>query len=357
MSATYSFAVEAIDTLMFRDGRPFNQSDAGAGVARSIFPPYPPTLVGAVRMLLACQSGFENGGSWPKAELGDGVDWRSGGQLGKLRFSAPLVLRDGVPLFPVPLFVALAADEVVRLRPGAVRSCDLGPSVRLPEPEKNVTGLKLVENQWLDGKAMTKLLAGETVAKKDLVKAADLWESETRIGIGRDRENRVVNTGQLYLASHVRPRTDVSLGISVSELNKAPRRSTLQALAGEHRMAEFSVLQPPLALPAAPKDFPRGNYFVVLLSPAILDVLPMPNGNLDRLPGKVVSACLGKPVRIGGWDSLRKQPIAMTEAVPAGSVWFLSGRETKAIAALNGTHIGRATEWGFGQILVGKWGD
>ncbi len=43
---------EPLDTLFFRDGRPFNQGEGNGGV-ESLFPPSPTTLVGAARVALA----------------------------------------------------------------------------------------------------------------------------------------------------------------------------------------------------------------------------------------------------------------------------------------------------------------
>lgn len=357
MSRVFGLTIEAIDTLMFRDGRPFNQSDAGAGQARSVFPPFPPTVVGATRLMLARQLGFDGNNGWPTASLGDGVDWRDKGRLGPLEFSAPMLLRNDAPLFPAPLFLASTKEEtIVRLRPGAPRACDLGAAVRLPEPEKSVSGIKILEQHWLSRDLMERVLSGSPVNKDQIVAASGLWQWETRVGIGRDRDNRVANTGQIYLASHVRPREGVSLGVNVSGLAAEPN-SCMQALAGEHRIAEFRPTAKPFGLPSAPSRFPDGRYFVSLLSPALVDALPGPSEGLADLPGVVVSACLGKPVRIGGWDSQRREPIPLREAIPAGSTWFLQASERDDIAALNGKHLGLAREWGFGQFLVGRWDD
>ncbi|MBE0703501.1 MAG: type III-B CRISPR module-associated protein Cmr3, partial [Afipia sp.] len=351
MTQTYRFTIDAIDTLMFRDGRPFNQSDAGAGQARSVFPPYPPTLVGAVRMMLARQLGYGRDMRWPINEIGDGVDWREDGQLGPLEFSAPLILKKDEPLFPAPLSLTRSKDgAIVRLRPGRARCCDLGRAVRLPEPEVLEPGLKLLEGHFVGQQALGHVLKGEKIDKSAFIGADRLWQTETRVGIGLDRENRVVNTGQLYSASHVRLRQDVSLGINVSGMRLEPRNS-MQALAGEHRMASFRCTRQVIALPMAPSSFSKGRYFISLLSPALLDALPGPGERLCGLPGRVVSACLGKPVRIGGWDSQKRKPIPMREAIPSGSVWFLEADGQDDISAWNGKHLGRAKEWGFGQFV------
>ena len=98
---TRIFSIDPVDTLFFRSGRPFNQDDPGEARADSIFPPYPQTLVGALRAALARGQGWV-AGPWDqglKEVLGDGED------LGELRFHGPYLFRDGERLFPVPAFL------------------------------------------------------------------------------------------------------------------------------------------------------------------------------------------------------------------------------------------------------------
>ena len=100
-----------LDTLFFRDGRPYNQDDPGQAEAASVFPPHPPTVVGAVRAALARAMGWPSK-TWDKTKLGDGVDWQAGdGALGPLSFAGPYVLRNGEPLFPAPLCLVQGKDR------------------------------------------------------------------------------------------------------------------------------------------------------------------------------------------------------------------------------------------------------
>jgi CRISPR-associated protein Cmr3 len=85
---------------------------------------------------------------------------------------------------------------------------------------------------------------------------------------------------------------------------------------------------------------------------------------------RMVSAAVGKPVSIGGWDLANNQPRTMKKAVPAGSVYFfeksgdpLSGADVetlkerfhfKSILTNNGelTEEGKA---GYGLVFLGAW--
>jgi len=366
MSDPLHLHIEAVDTLMFRDGRPFNQHDAGAAEAVSVFPPYPPTIVGAVRLALAKAHGFDGTGStWPEDIVGTGVDWQGDATLGPLQFSSIMVLHGEQIVFPVPLSVVEGHDasgdpQMTCLRPGAERDCDLGAKVHLPVPARSdLQGIKSIDDRWLSEEGMEAVLAGRAPDRADLVARDEVWRNEPRVGIGIDIRNRRVNEGQLYMASHVRPGEATALYIEVSGTDLSDYPTGLTPLAGEHRMANISSGER-VHLPTSPSLKTENgaiSYTVIHLSPCLLDRLPRPGESLDNLPGKVVSACLGRPRVIGGWYSVQGRAIAMRPALPAGSVWFMETKQGEPDPTqFHATHIGKAPEWGFGQILIGVWG-
>lgn len=364
MSKQLHLVLNAIDTLMFRDGRPFNQNDAGASEAVSVFPPYPPTLVGAVRAAL--WQGPQKG-KWDAELLGDGTNWQADeNRLGPLEFGAPLLLKDKSPVFPVPLHIVEGKQKngtTVRtlLAPGTKMESDLGQARFPVAKDKKLEGIKPIEDRWVTAKEMEKILAGGVPDEDDLIKRTDLWQTEPRVGVGidvgvdaKEKRTRTTTDGNLYMATHVRMRDDVSLYLSVDGWQGTAFNKAMRPLAGEHRMAEIRAGDA-VSLPTKPKGLTDGKYCVVLLSPLVLDAMPETGEkNWQGLPGELVSACLGKPVVIGGWDSRCKQPIPLRQCIPAGSVFFMQGDDSAALDH-HGRHIGKSTEWGFGQILIGKW--
>lgn len=348
MSGNKWLSFDNIDTWMFRDGRPFNQNDAGAAVAASVFPPFPPTLVGAVRALLWRHV---LGGTWDGRKLGDGTNWQNSSTLGPLQFGPPLVLRDGKPVFPAPLHLVEGKDEQTKkkrltfLWPGKNGvKCDLDDNVCLPEPAEALEGIETITDRWVTLAGMKTILDGCLPEKTHLVPVKDLWQMESRVGIGINPETRVVREAELYMASHVRPCDNVRLAVEMQgwegELPKG-----LTPLAGEHRMAGVQQVENP-GLPelATPED---GCIVLIAISP----VAPDDKGNIAGLPeDKLVSACTGKPVPIGGWDSQGKKAIPLRHCWPAGSVWFLENFKGTPPAS-----IGAATEWGFGRVLAAAW--
>ena len=363
--------MDAIDTLMFRDGRPFNQNDAGASVAVSVFPPFPPTIVGAVRAALWQQLGG-TGKDWDSDKLGTGTNWQKKDDnnfLKPLSFGAPILLREEkdengkdvkVPYFPMPLHILEGhykdgdgSKYLTRLIPDVERQSDLGNDKRLPVPEDTkLEGVKPVEDRWINLAGMQRILDGCVPYRSDLIKRSKLWQTEPRVGIGIDRTSRTTSDGQLYMASHVRMRDDVSLYVELTGWKNGFDKS-LRPLAGEHRMAEIRG-GTGITLPGQPTLTDK-RWCAIALSPVVLDKKGAPNG-LEQ--NKIINACLGKPVVIGGWDSQSEfdekskrwkgRPIPLRNCIPAGSVWFIKGGTPPAA-------IGLATEWGFGQILIGKW--
>lgn len=376
--------IRPVDTLMFRDGRPFNQGDPGAAEAVSVFPPYPSTVSGMVRALL------------PKTQK-------------NLSFSAPVLCQGKQPLFPAPrsLLKAKIANTsyYIPLVPGSEIECDLGRDrqlIRLPvsgawlaqgmtEEQKNKAALKEIEDDWITCGGLEKVLRGGVPVETDFVARNDLWLTEPRVGVGIEIGTRRPADGALYAATHTRPAKDVTLRVDVEALDGADVAlglATLGRAGGEHRMAEFVVKneKDALSFPKAPTLVSDGDcvrFTIYHASPCFL--WPMPRANakfgsvaLARGPGDpsgaplksqglavatVVSACLGKALMIGGWslgDTKKdKGPTPMRPAIPAGSVWFLTapaGTE-KDIAALHGGRIGEGLGRGFGRIFIGSWSE
>ncbi|MBV1868047.1 MAG: hypothetical protein KUG69_09100 [Marinosulfonomonas sp.] len=354
-----------MDTLMLRDGRPFNQSDPGASRATSVFPPFPPTLVGAVRAALWAELG-----KWVPERLGDGTDWQVEGTLGPLSFGPPLVVFNGTPVFPVPLHLLEGKDQddqpgLTFLVPGPARDCDLGPEIRFPRRILPLLGVKPIEDRWLTLAGMRKVQSGVIPDAADFIALDDLWAEEPRVGIGIERSTRTAGDGRLYLATHIRLGESTSLHIEVSGFSESePSSKRLQPLGGEHRMAELTFERDAATLlPNTGENLPE-NYCAIVISPLVLAELPTPGSSIPGLPGQLISACIGKPLRIGGWNSQarnqagkrRGRALPLREAVPPGSVFFMECDGTEKVSDAEITS-GLGGEWGFGKILIGRWKD
>lgn len=349
------FRITPLDTLFFRDGSPFNTGETGQMEVRGVFPPSPTTVAGSLRAAFARQLGWNGGsGSWDARKLGDGDN------LHPLRFCGPYLARDDEILFPAPLHLLRSGELLSRLKPGDDElQTDIGV-VRLPGVEKrhdaegDIGGFKPLEETYLTPGAMRDALNWELSDTDGIIPANELWASEARVGILRDKAKRTTKEDALYLTVHVRLHRGVGLVMGVDGYDgSAP---TIAILGGESRMVGLEPYRD-FALPEAPDLQPSGGklrYTVTLITPAA--GVTGPAG--DALPGDVVSACVGKPVMIGGWDGKAGRPKGLEPHLPAGSTWFMEAREheKEEILEHHGAHIGEKTEWGYGQILIGAWG-
>ena len=203
-----------------------------------------------------------------------------------------------------------------------------------------------------------------------------MWKQERRLGLEIDQKSHTAKESRLYSTRHVRMLRDVSLGMLVDGLPengwKLPESGYLGPLGGENRVAEYSrwdacklEVETPLSQISSTKevaiislapldldpDIIRGRATIKLRSSVHADDDSMPVDNGDDL--HVVSACVTRPIRIGGWDSLKRQPLPLRSLLPAGSVLFCKiddAENLMSIAKSSGglLQVGERTRWGLG---------
>ena len=379
--STRTILLTPIDAWFFRDGRPYNQGESGQTDVRSLFPPFAPTVVGTLRAALAVGQGWNGRESWANELhpiLGNGFD-----DLGQLQFHGPFLVRDGKCLFPVPLhLLGHAADHATLAQPfwspsaflapklvGPVLESDLGP-VRFPVPirSKGQRGqLKEPTGLWATAAGYSRILRGELPDAESLVPSIALWKTEQRVGLARNHDRRAAEEGALYSPEYVRLFRGVELATVVEGIPANWLLPDLIAFGSESRLAHCLIRSDELPLPQSPVDMIReSNRFTVsLLSPLCLPTdssgrlsLSLPGECFPGVAGAtIVSACVGKPVQIGGWNSLKREPLPLIPYLPAGSTWFCEANPAAldSILALHGRHIGERTPYGFGQIALGAW--
>ncbi len=364
-----ALALSPVDTWFFRDGTPFDMEGSPQVDVGGVFPPHPSTVAGALRAALALSNGWSGKGPWSRElekVLGTGPE-----ELGQLTLTAPLLLEGGQPLFPMPRHVvgSREADGTWTLQALLAPSqrgacCDLGGAAHLPEsPDPK---LKPAEGLWLTQRGLESVLAGKVPAASELRYPHKLWKEEPRIGIQRERATRTVQEeGGLYSTRHVRPCKGVALGALLRGLPAGWKLPVghLVPLGGESRLAECQAWEAPPP-PASPRqELERTRRFtVVALTPLLVDeAVRRGKQSWEELGGaRVVSACLDRPLRIGGWDSLRREPLPMRDALPPGSTFFCEAEEGKALGPWlerGGAplHVGAWKAAGFGWVALGTW--
>ncbi len=379
--STRTLRLTPLDAWFFRDGRPYNQGESGQTDVRTLFPPFAPTVVGTIRAALALSQGWNGRGVWAESlnpVLGNGFD-----DLGRLKFHGPFLVREDQWLFPVPFHLLGGATDTgaktqldwspsAFLAPslsGTVFESDLGP-VRFPVPVRSSgqrRQLKDPTGLWITAEGYNQILRGRMPNASTLSRPDHLWKTEQRVGLARDHDRRAAEEGALYSPEYVRLQRGVELALMVEGIPENWVLPDLIALGGESRMAHCDSRADELPLPQMPVDMIReSNRFTVsLLSPLCLPkdssgwlTPPMPGQCFPGLTGStIVSACVGKPIHIGGWNSLNREPLPLTPCLPAGSTWFCEADPTTldSIFGLHGRHVGERTQYGFGQIALGAW--
>jgi len=337
---------EALDSLFFRGAKSFNQGESG--FLDSQFPPTAQTMAGVIRAAIAESMGV----NWEKFREGEqpeiaDVIGKSSNDAGQLCFAGSYIHKDGQRLYPVPLHLLYNAktEQWGKLQPAKdYLKTDMGDK-RLPKVvESSAEGAKPLENAWLTEDNFKKALQGNNPTA--FVSEDDLICYENRVGIGRNNETRKTVEGMLYFTRHLRLKKDISLAMDVKGADHIEPAKMLR-LGGEGRMANVSINQ-------AADSHLRENIEAVNTAMLVL----LTHGDFDGKPEPelegvhVVSACIGKAVREGGWDYKHGRPKPLKSLVPAGSVYFVEGDISKL-----GTSIGKRTTFGYGEIAIGIWED
>jgi CRISPR-associated protein Cmr3 len=368
-----SFRLEPDDVLFFRDGKPSTRGTDH--YLRSLFPPYPSTLYGAVRTRRLLDGGVDLAGldetSWGRRLNGLSAELGPWGGFGSLRLRGPWLLRGDEPLLPVPADLGVIPakatqdaapriETVVRYRPS---------SESLPGGGSHPEGLRLLLPHGTDGDpwkppapgveprpatgwllvpaGLAVWRSGGLPAPDHFVHASTLWHDETRTGLGLRPKLRISEDGQLYTFGFVRLLPGVSLGFEVAGSGLKPEGRL--RLGGEGR----SVLLAPgptfpsysdVKVPPLPWERGFGGegpgeagspglrplLTLTFATPALSATGAWPPGfseaqlqrRIGDVPVRLVGAAVPGSVLVGGWDLARNQAKPLRRALPAGSVFL-----------------------------------
>lgn len=370
-----TYRIAPLDTWFFRDGRPYNMDESSQVDVKSIFPPSAYTIAGALRASIARAMGWSESSKNPWTDEIKSVLGNFRENLGKISFQGPYIYsKDQGLLLPAPLHLLGKAPRennknwsFARLSPGDPVNCDLGEEVRLPSA-RDSKGMKTLHDYYFKAKDFETVMVGGNTdkiipilsAKKD-DHPGELWEMEYWVGLKRNPITLNTEDRALFSKHHIRMVPGVSLIMKIDGPVELLEPKALFALGGENRTAIAEALNEELKFPQAPelkiKNY-KIRFTLTHITPACLeDLWPAPNGHLPGVPGKVISACLERPQMIGGWDSVNRKPLPLMPFVPAGSTWFCeaNAEDFPSVIRLHCSHIGKDTEWGFGQVALGCW--
>jgi len=339
MNTTW-LAVTPLDTIMVRDGRPF---DAGAASSATSVPPAPNTLGGVVR-----------------AALGRNVEHHIVG---------PVVGTERGIVFPAPQDVVRDGSTVRRLAvtardATAVSDLDVDDRQRLSH---HLVGEGDSVSDWISFPGLQDWLtgamaSGQAVSESPLL-ADPAWVPETRLGLARHWSGPLAGTaapGLLYAMTQLRPREGTRFLVGCVDDEPVEIRDDLVPLGGRGRLAEVTMASEDV-LPAPPEDFPGGRLAVYLATPALLTD---PLWSASEADLSAVAVRGPQPVASASPRGDFAGSRLLTWAVQAGSVFFLTfGSPGKAKEWADRHHGGLLPDQsplpivtaGFGTCLTGRW--
>jgi len=366
------FILKPVDTFFFRNHKALVPGEDSE--ATGLFPPRPGTVYGALRSAYIHEiSDFNTFRQQTDAKL---LHWMgSTTSIGEFRLQAHFWQDQHDLVFPCPFDhqVVEQQDEVAK-----------GLRLRLvEEPEAQTWGSDQAQNR-LYGRteAKSKSPANRYVYRKELEESlltgGDLtvhplsrWIAvEPKIGIAHDWRTKQTKKGMFYSMGMLRFVEDVQL---VAYSNAAPadfRSVDYVSLGGKQRPWNLKVATSDLKCNISPDDLIQaientGIARIILLTPAVWDAGTRPSCwdpvtdeliiGAQRYP--VLTAAIGRPMLIGGWDIANNRPKPRQNAVPAGTVLYLKVEKNTAANLVKYLHeqnfSDQLTHEGYGYTWVG----
>jgi CRISPR-associated protein Cmr3 len=352
--------ISALDTLFFRDGKPFSMGEETW--ANGLFPPPPNVFYGALRSLYF--SIFQD--EFSRIEQEDKTENLIINQI------TPFI--NDKSRFPIPLDI-----------------------VKKKETEDECCLLKMTANQFSSSYPLEKILTTSDwtevvesmeskayMLKRDFLKylvngseysvgrlkpefQSDLIIEEPKVGIGRNNTTLTTDEGKLYRVGMKRLKTGDNVFDFVVDFeglnfnSELPERGFLK-LGAENKSVHYEVLTDSENL--ASETFQSNRFKLVLTSPAIFKNGWFPDfldenyrGKFEGFSVKLIAAITGKSISIGGFDMKKRKPKPMFKTVPAGSVFYFEveeGLKDFVVKEVKLTCLNNLDKEGFGHAFIGK---
>ena len=379
---TVALYIEPLDTLFFRDSRPFT---AGEDTFAESTLPSPLTMYGAIGSYYLDSHNhslddFMKGSVTTK--LGSYSRDIKGGVF---TIKGPFLCFDRKPYFPAPANLWVYGD---------------GKSPLILKPYKDIRGrrsdlgeLHPVVFDW-DGEIepckgfitisdmQTYLSGGKKSWRLNSRAESDFFLKEGKVGHQINAPSRTVKEGMLYSVRHLRFRDTAqeqlrykkaSLLVVIDSVETVDFTEKIYCIGGERRGVVFAPVENSSKLvPEDPnvlnKICESKRFFIYLASPAIFKGGWRPAWiSSDFVGAEMVSAAVNKPQYISGWVRSGKgaegQPRPIKRLTPAGSIYFFKADgwdDKKFYSHYKKYHFGESLsdeypDAGFGVPLIGVW--
>ena len=369
MPDTITLQLEALDTLFFKDGKPFSLGEDTW--ADGIFPPPPSVLYGALRT--ATMSG----------ELGSEALSSAVANTSSLSITFIAYFIDGNECFPIPADVVESKDKtsnvdlleadkkryevialpIQKLQVGVVSSHNNAGLAVFPRySEENQDVLESVSQGFLP-RADIEAYLREDTHKLQAIKLSDFLVSEAKIGIKRNRATKSTGDdgGELYRVGMNRAKS-FSIIVSYHMQNGHDQTSPLIRLGAEGKVAKGDLHM--RRTWKGPQGLSSKRIKLYLSTPCAFEGDYLEPEKIDLLRGrglKLVGLSTGKPVKLGGFDMELGKPKPMLSVYPVGSVFYFESQESITLDELQGKSIASTinevnyADQGFGLAYFGIW--
>jgi len=357
-----TFRLRALDTLFFRDGKPFSMGEETW--AKGIFPPYPSTVHGMLRSVYFSDHLNQLSGANTPAD-----------PTTRLTIYGYLPSLNGAPAFPIPNdLYAIDKSKNQKALLFKFRESDAGGGII--SSYKHAFVLEThgnVKIEELGGKALLRKEVFENylngkAGEYPFERITQYVEDEPKIGIGRDFNTRTASEGKLYRVSMQRPQGkegEITFlvkfnGITLPEKGLSRFGAEIKAI--EYENYSFPNISNPL-------DDNDTHFKIYLASPAVFEEGLYPGEWFKNHGLKLLAAASGRHQYIGGFDLSKQEPKEMRRAVPAGTVFYIEETGVKKagsvkhllhegsiynLAPSNNSYKEEYQKRGFGLTYLGK---
>ena len=332
--------IKALDTLIFRDGKPFGGEDDNW--ADSLKFPSLTTIYGALRATYFSQNIDEFHLANTEKD-----------PTNKLKIKKFLLKDEANFICPIPQDLAFIKnkEEIVEL--------ELEENNFSNNPLKYIfTSSKEVEKKdaFLAISQLRKYL--DNLKVKNFILINDLIKDEFKIGIGLNKRKNVVEEGKLFRIGLNRYK---NLKFIVELEGIELKKEGFLKLGGEMKGAYYQKTED-IKLPFN-ENF-SNKFKLYFLTPAIFKKGWLPSfinenleGEIEGIKLKLIAVANTKPLYIGGWDIKKNTSKPMRKVIGAGSVYYFEfeGDKEKLINYFKNNSISDFNKKeGYGMTLIGE---
>lgn len=370
--------ITPLDTLFFRDGKPFSMGEETW--ARGLFPPPPSVIYGALRTAYFGLHPAELHKAAEKDDptqhlkiktislkIGKNLHFPLGADVVEGKQSEEQKNRNEVKsqyfLSPQVQSLALASS------PFTYENSGVGSYLLQTDPHAHIENLE--ESPILSMRDLDSYLNPTAASGKNLLTYKTRHEyltPESKTGIGRNTKTGSAEEGKLYRVEMLRMAThkrSVSIYVEFEGL-ELPSKGMIK-LGGEAKVASYQTIDD-LVMTDIPDIHLKSKQFRLYLAttaifghgwcPKGIDPSTL-EGKINGIPLRLLGATTSRPSYLGGFDMKKRRYKAMKRSVSAGSVYFCELTEEIAIEELanrlHGVCISddRPQE-GFGLAFIGS---